>query len=146
MAIQTRSDLNNEPFVLDGSAEVTGDISLTASQGDLVQGAVLGEVTSTPGVFTLCGSAATDGSQFPKIILADLEVPDSGSVTTDLNGYTKGLFDENQLTFGAATDLDSRITISTDDSLDITMRDALRQMGIRLAPGISVSGYENPVI
>ena len=146
MTIQARADLNNEPFVLDGTAEFIGGISLTASQGDLVRGAVLGEVTITPGVYTLCAAASTDGSQFPKVILEDLEVDDSGSVTTDLNGYTKGLFDENQLTFGATTDLDSRIVTSTDDALDITMRDALRQMGIRLAPGISTSGYENPVL
>lgn len=142
MIIQVRSDNNNEPLVLDDSAEVVNDISLTASQGDLTKGAVLGEVTATPGVYSLCVVGAVDGSEFPKIILGE-DVDDIASVVENLIGYKKGLFDENQLTFGAATTLDSRIVISAADAVDITYRDALQQMGLRAAPGLSVSAYQN---
>ena len=140
--IQVRNDNNNEPFVLDDTAEIIDGISLTANQGDLTKGAVLGEVTATPGIYLLVDDGSTDGSQFPKLILAE-DVADDTSTITDISAYTAGLFDENQLSFGPGTDLDTRIVTSTDDALDITMRDAMRQMNLLLAPGISVSGYEN---
>jgi len=142
MTIQARNDLNNEPFVLGDDAEVIDDITIEASQGDLEVGAVLGEVTADPGVYKLCDHTATDGSQLPKLFLAE-EVADNVAQQSGKSAYRFGLFDENQLAFGGTTDLDSRLVLSTDDSLDATMRDCLRMFGLRTAPGVSVSGYEN---
>lgn len=107
--IQVREDNNNEPFVLDASAEVIDGVSLTASQGAITRGAVLGEVDATPGVYSLCDIASTDGSEIPKLLLATLDVADDASPTTGLQAYNGGLFDENQLVFGGTTDLDSRL-------------------------------------
>lgn len=111
--IQVRTNINNEPFVLDDSAEVVDGITLAASQGALVRGAVLGEVSATPGTYKLVDRAAQDGSNIPKKLLATKEVADSVAVTTNLSAYEEGLFDENQLAFGGDTDIDSRL----DDEL-----------------------------
>jgi hypothetical protein len=110
MSIQTRINNNNEPFVLDDTAEVIDGITLAASQGDLSGGyAVLGEVTATPGTYKVCDYAAEDGSQIPKLILATRGIIDDASPQTGLSAYTRGLFDENQLIFGGSTDLTSRL-------------------------------------
>ena len=111
--IQIRADIDNEPFVLDDTAEVIDGITLAASQGALVRGAVLGEVSATPGTYKLTNRAAQDGSNIPKLLLATREVDDDVAAQEDLSGYNEGLFDENQLAFGGDTDLDSRL----DDEL-----------------------------
>jgi len=142
MTIQSRIDNNNEPLVLSDDAEVRQGITIKASQGDLVAGAVLGEVTADPGVYALVDTTATDGSQLPKMILAE-DVADDAGQQTGITGYETGLFAEEKLTFGGTSDLDSRITLSTDDSLDITARDALRMMGLRTRTTVSLTGFEN---
>ena len=101
--IQVRANHDNEPFVLDDTAEVLDGITLAATQGDLTIGAVLGEVTATPGTYKLCDVLSTDGSEIPKLLLATPDVASDGSPTTNLSAYTSGLFDENQLVFGGAT-------------------------------------------
>ncbi len=106
--IQVRANHDNEPFVLDDTAEVLDGITLAAEQGDLTIGAVLGEVTLTPGTYKLCDAIATDGSEIPKLLLATPDVASDGSTTTNLSAYTTGLFDENQLVFGGSTDKDTR--------------------------------------
>lgn len=111
--IQIRADIDNEPFVLDDTAEVIDGITLAASQGALVRGAVLGEVSATPGTYKLVDRAAQDGSNIPKLLLATREVDDDASAQENLSAYNEGLFDENQLAFGGDTDLASRL----DDEL-----------------------------
>ena len=111
--VQIRADIDNEPFVLDDSAEVVDGLKLAASQGAITIGAVLGEVSATPGTYKLCDYTAQDGSNVPKKLLATPSVADSVSVTENLSGYNEGLFDENQLVFASGTDIDSRL----DDEL-----------------------------
>lgn len=108
MTIQVRANYDNEPFVLDDSAESKDGIILAASQGALTIGAVLGEITGTPGTYKLVNKVATDGSQLPKILLATPDVIDSVAVTENLSAYLKGLFDKNQLVFAAGTTIDDR--------------------------------------
>lgn len=148
MTIQVRNNNDNEPFVLDDTAEILDGITLAAEQGDLTIGAVLGEVTATPGTYRLVNLVgASDGSQLAKLLLATPDVASDGSTQT-VSAYSRGLFDENQLVFGGSTDLDSRLVIGSDAGFttSISMRDALRMFNIRVAPGISVSGPQNPVL
>jgi len=112
-AIQVRQNNNNEPFVMDDSAEVIDGIILAASQGALTIGAVLGEVSATPGTYKLVDYTAQDGSNIPKLLLATPDVANSISTTSNLSGYNEGMFDENQLVFADGTDIDSRL----DDEL-----------------------------
>ena len=111
MAYQIRADNDNEPFVLDDTAEVLDEITLAALQGDLTIGAVLGEVTATPGTYKLCDALATDGSEIPKLILATPDVDSDAATQENLSAYSGGLFDENQLVFGGDTDIDTRLNL-----------------------------------
>ena len=141
MSIQARVDINNEPLVLSDDAEVRTGITVEASQGDLVKGAVLGEVTADPGVYALLADvAAVDGTKIPKLILAEDVLNDAGQ-QTGITDYETGLFAEEKLTFGGVVDLDSRITVAT--GVDFSVRDALRQMGLRTAKTLSLTGFEN---
>lgn len=111
MAYQIRANNDNEPFVLDDTAEVLDGITLAAAQGDLTIGAILGEVTATPGTYKLCDAIATDGSEIPKLILATADVDSDASTQTNLSAYSGGLFDENQLVFGGDTDIDTKFNV-----------------------------------
>jgi len=141
--IQAREDINNEPFVLDDSAEVNDSLTLAANQGALTRGAALGEVTSS-GELAVVDGTATDGSQIPKYLLADESVPANTGATQTISGYTAGLFDEDQISFAStATTLTTQVVLSTDDSISSSMKDILRTYGIRTAPVISEGGLEN---
>ena len=111
--VQIRSDINNENFVLDDTAEVVDGITLAASQGALARGAVLGEISATPGTYNLVDRTALDGSNIPKLLLATREVANIAEAVENLSAYNEGLFDEKQLVFAGGTDLDSRL----DDEL-----------------------------
>lgn len=140
MAIQSRVDNVNEPLVIGYDAEVIDGITIEAAQGDLLAGAVLGEVTADPGVYALCDSAAVDGTQLPKLILSQ-DLANAVGQQTGQSGYMFGLFAAEKLTFGGTTTLESRLVIQTN--IDLTMRDALRMFGLRTANTVSLTGYEN---
>ena len=143
MDIQNRVDNTNEPLVLSDDARVRTGITIEAAQGDLVAGAVLGEVTADPGVYALVDVSAVDGTKFPKVILAEDVANDAGQ-QAGKTAYEGGLFAEEKLSFGGVPDtLDSRIVISTADNVDTTMRDALRMMGLFTAKNESLTGFEN---
>jgi hypothetical protein len=105
-AIQVRQNNTNEPLVMDSDAKVIYPITIAASQGALVAGAVLGEISGTPGTYKLVDKEATDGTQIPSLILATEAVANSVSTTTLQSGYSAGLFDSEQLSFAAGTDID----------------------------------------
>lgn len=140
MTVQARIDNNNEPLVLSDDAEVISGITIKAAQGDLLAGAVLGEVTATPGVYALVDSTAINGTQLPKLILSADLANDAGQQTGQ-SAYRLGVFAEEKLSFGGTTDLDSRLVLQTN--IDLTMRDALRMFGMRTATTVSLTGYEN---
>lgn len=138
--IQVRVDNNNEPLVLSSDARVRTGITIEAAQGDLVAGTVLGEITADPGVYQPVDATATDGSQLPKLILAEDVANDVGQ-QAGISAYESGLFAEEKLVFGGASDLDTRLVIETN--IDLTLRDALRMFGMFTAPTVSLSGFEN---
>lgn len=141
--IQVRTDNNNEPLVLSDNAILRQGIIIEASQGDLLAGAVLAEVTADPGVYILIDDvAAVDGTRFPKLILAE-DVADDAGQQSGISAYEIGSFSEEKLSFGGAVDLDSRIVVSAADFINMTVRDALRAMGIFTVKTDSLSGFEN---
>lgn len=141
--IQARVDNTNEPLVLSDDARVRTGITIEASQGDLVAGAVLAEVTADPGVYILIDDvAAVDGTRFPKLILAE-DVADNVAQQAGISAYKQGLFAEEKLSFGGVVDLDSRIVVSAADFINVTVRDALRMMGLDTAGTESLTGFEN---
>lgn len=139
--IQVRNDNDNEPLVLSDDAEVRTGFTLAASQGNLVPGTVLAEVTGTPGTYVVYEDvAAADGTKIPKLILADT-IADDASPTTGVSAYEKGLFAEEKLVFGGGVVLADRVTVAT--GVDHSVRDLLRQMGLRTANALSLTEFEN---
>lgn len=97
----------------------TRQIVLVSGQ-NLKRGALLGQIT-TGGKYTLALSASSDGSQAPKVILAeDTDATGGDRVTI---AYFGGVFDENAVIFGAGLTA-------------LTTREALRDVGIKLQPSI----------
>jgi Bacteriophage lambda head decoration protein D len=94
---------------------VTKMVTLTGA-GALVRGTVLGRITASDKYLTSL-SAAADGSQVPKAILAQDADATGGDVLVPV--YFTGEFNEDALVLGAAHTLAS-------------IRDGLRQMGIFL--------------
>ena len=95
---------------------VTDDVTVVSGQ-NLPRGAVLGKITAS-GKYTLCDSAASDGSQAPVCILAedcDASAGDKASVPV----YLSGEFAETSVSFGGT------------DTADIH-RAALRDLNIYL--------------
>lgn len=147
-SIQTRANNNNEPLVLDDGAELVAGVIIASGHTLLAAGTVLGEIgsgsTYVPVAITSGIASGVYGSNFPKLILAEDIAAASGQ--TEVSAYSMGLFSESKLAFGTDADLDTRIPLSTDDNHNVSMRDAMRQMGLRVASDISLTRFENPVI
>ena len=97
------------------------DIVTIASGQKLKRGAVLGQIIAS-GKFVLCDSAAADGSQAPKAVLAedcDASAGDAQAVV-----YLSGAFNQAACTFGGT------------DTAD-THRAALRDLNIYLKKSVS---------
>lgn len=76
---------------------VTDIVTLILGQ-NLARGAVLGKITAS-GKYTLCDSAAVDGSQAPVAILA--EACDASAADQPAVVYLSGAFNEGKLVFTA---------------------------------------------
>ncbi|PSY65653.1 head decoration protein [Escherichia sp. 20412-1] len=77
--------------------------TVTISGGEVYQrGTVLGRVTDS-GAFTLSVPSATDGSETPVAILADLADATSGDVLAGV--YVMGEFNANRVIFGEGWDI-----------------------------------------
>ena len=84
----------------------TREVTLTdlGGTGALVRGTVLGVITAS-GLYGISLTAAVDGSQTPRAILVADADPSGGDVSASI--YQAGQFDEGELTFGAAHDVDT---------------------------------------
>jgi len=96
------------------------DIVTVVTGQNLTRGAVLGKITAS-GKYSLCDSAAADGSQAPQVILA--EDCDASVADQQAPVYLSGAFQESALTFGGA------------DTAD-THRAALRDLNIYLKKSV----------
>lgn len=99
----------------------TDDIVVLTGQGVLVRGSVLGVVTAS-GKAKLSASAAADGSQNPKYILAETVDTTGGDVVAPI--YKSGAFNERAVTLGTGHTIAS-------------IRDALEDRGIYLRPTVA---------
>lgn len=94
--------------------------SITVDTGNLKRGALLGRITAT-GKYVLSLSAASDGSEVPRAILAeDTDATGADKVTV---GYLTGEFNIAAMTFGTG-----HTAVST--------KDGLRDLGIFLKTNV----------
>ena len=100
---------------------VTVQVTIASGAGAQPRGAVLGKVTAT-GKYIRSLSAASDGSETPRAILAQDVDATSGDVVA--TAYIKGEFNERALTIGTGHTADS-------------IRDALADKGIILRKSVA---------
>ena len=127
------SFLDNRPLVLGG--QVSEVRTLTASQGALVQGTVLGLVTAT-GNLRVCAIGNGDGSQVARFVLLHDVADDPATQAVEV--LIAGTVNGDQLTFDG-----------TDDVLDVVAatnlshRDSLRANGIIAVMGDDLYAWDN---
>lgn len=108
-------------LIVDGSVPIlTKAVKLSAGQGILQRGTVLGKITVS-GQYVVVNSANTDGSENADCILAD-DVDTTESVVAV--AYTSGHFNRKALVFGGS------------DTAD-THEARLRELGIFLSDNVS---------
>lgn len=100
--VQTETD-TPDVLIAGDMKRVTDEVVLISGQ-NLARGAVLGLITAS-NKFTLSLSAAGDGSEAPKLILA--EAVDATAGDKRAAAYRTGEFNEAALVFGAGHDADS---------------------------------------
>ncbi len=84
-----------------GDFPIVTDAVTILSGENLTRGAVLGKVTAS-GKYILCDTAAVDGSEDPKFILAE-DADASGGDLDDVPVYASGEFNDNKISLGGAT-------------------------------------------
>lgn len=77
---------------------------IIAAGQNLARGAVLGELTATPGTYEICDAGEDDGVQHPKMILA--EAVDATDEAKPGVAYRTGIFNPDALSFAVGTDID----------------------------------------
>ncbi|HET6499062.1 MAG TPA: head decoration protein [Coriobacteriia bacterium] len=127
------SFLDNRPIVLRGDAYETR--MLTAAQGDLVIGTVLGVVTAT-GNLRVCGIGNGDGSQVARMVLAQ-DAPNAAG-TQNVRVLIAGMVDGDQLTFSGV-----ETQFSVVAATNLTHRDSLRANGITAMHGDDLLAWDN---
>ena len=115
--------LNYDNLLASDYPAVTDEVTIVSGQ-NLAKGAVLGKITAS-GKYTLCDSAAVDGSQNPVAILAEDCDASGGDAVAAV--YLSGAFNQNALTFGG--------TDTADDH-----RVALRDLNIYLKKSLTTGG------
>ncbi len=106
----------NPDGLIAGDADIVSrDVTLISSAA-LLRGAVLGKITAG-GKYLLSASAAVDGSNVARAILAKDADASGGDVTASI--YDAGEFDEAKLNFGTGHTADS-------------VREDLRAVGVHL--------------
>lgn len=122
MSASITSTANNPDRLVANNAHLLVGQKITLISGqNLTRGALLGKIT-TGGKYTLSLSASSDGSQTPDMILAEDTDASAGDVVT--LAYSRGDFDQREITFGTAHTADS-------------VRETLRGKGIVLIPSVS---------
>lgn len=129
----TNSFLDNRPIVLRGDAYETR--VLTAAQGALVIGTVLGVVTAT-GNLRVCGIGNGDGSQVARMVLAQ-DAPNAAG-TQNVRVLIAGMVDGDQLTFSGV-----ETQFSVVAATNLTHRDSLRANGITAMHGDDLLAWDN---
>jgi len=85
-------------MILGGFPVRTRTVTVVSGAGELARGAVIGQITAS-GKYKLALDASGDGSETPRLILAEAVDATSGDVTA--LAYCTGVFDAAKLTFGA---------------------------------------------
>lgn len=146
MAVQTRLDVSNVPFIRNGTALVKyGTIVQDAGRsGDLVANTVLSYDPATAKWHPFTDETATDGTQFPKGINVHTitEAAIAAGDVADVAIWVKGeIVDSGQLVIENSLTLAT--VINAPAGINITVEECLRYTNIYVEDTVDVDGYEN---
>ncbi|MEP2977967.1 MAG: head decoration protein [Lentilitoribacter sp.] len=85
-------------LVIGGLPTATRKVTIASGEGVLKRGAVIGQVTADK-KYKLALAASADGSEDPRLILAH-DVDATAADVTDVDAYSMGEFNSNEMTFG----------------------------------------------
>lgn len=135
MAVQSRSDLTNKPFIRHGQARMRNAQTLLTNagrSGDLAQYTLMAQISASRKWVPFTNAAATDGSQLPRGIAFSTatEAAIKAGDVTPFSIYSGGefSFDENQLVIENSLTLNTVITVPTN--ISTTVREFLREQGM----------------
>jgi hypothetical protein len=149
MGVQGRTNLTNAPFIRHGRARMYQFATLAQDvgrTGNLVPYTLMAQKAADGQWVPFSNPAAIDGTQYPtgisyyEVAEADIQA----GVVTPFSVYKGGgsfSFDEAQLVFEGAHDLDTIITAPTN--LAITVREWLTSIGMNPVAVDAKDGYEN---
>ncbi len=139
-SFESRVDLDNRSWVVKG-ARTRGGFTLKTDVAVYEEGTVLAQQTADDKLVPLINLSATDGTKAPKYILKS-EVDATGGDIADVVVYELGEFYEFGIVLRNSLTLDDDyVTLATNFAL--TIRQALRMMGMNLRASIDIDGPEN---
>jgi hypothetical protein len=148
MAVQSRSNNQNIPFIRGGNAYDEDDQSIAenpARTTDLLFGTVMAKVAASQEWVPFTDETAVDGSAIPQGIYIGEDIAAADIVS----GYSgakilvggRCIVDEDQLVLENSKTLATVITVGTTDLR--TVKDHLEDVGIFVTEPIDIDEYEN---
>lgn len=131
---QMTADYDISNLVLGQNSFIKGSITASGSDIDLLQGMVMGRISSTQKLVPLDASA-TNGSQYPVgICLIDAKIINGTSV--DITLVNKGRIEEQKINFLGAETLDSVVS-------GRILRDWINDIGLELILSEELTNFDN---
>lgn len=139
MAYQSRTNHDISSFVVK-NARVRGGYTLKQDATVYAKLTLLAQVAADLKLVPFTDETAVDGTKFPKFILVNEHNAISADVT-NVEVYELGEFLDRGIVIRNSKTLDTKINIAT--GYDLTVRQALQQMGIYFREDIDLDGPEN---
>lgn len=131
---QMTADYDISNLVLGQNSFIKGSITASGSDIDLLQGMVMGRISSTQKLVPLDASA-TNGSQYPVgICLIDAKIINGTSV--DITLVNKGRIEEQKINFLGTETLDSVVS-------GRILRDWINDIGLELILSEELTNFDN---
>jgi hypothetical protein len=147
MGVQTRTDLTNQPFRLEGTGKSINAVLLQdAGRGTtaLERNTLMAQIAASGKWVPFSDETATDGSQFPRGIIeatvtgAELVAGDVEDIPILVGDIT---VDQNQLVIENSKTLATVINVPAN--INTRVDSFLRSVGIYLQDTIDADGFEN---
>lgn len=137
---QSTSQLDTSQIIKAGGIQRGGFTVAQYATGVIPAGTVMGQVTASGKLLPITSVTATDGTKFPKFITIDA-IDATGGDVTGVTVYTIGRVNESKVNLENSLTIDTFITLETNFA--VTIRQALRMMGLNVEASTYISEYEN---
>jgi len=147
MGVESRQDVTNVAFFLDGSEKYKDNETIAQDagrSGDMLAKTVMARDPSTKKWVPFTDETAADGTQFPRGILkkdiaeADIQAGDVTGVPITIIGV---IVDVQQLVIENSKTLDT--VINSPAGINLTVEDKLREVGLVVESTIDIDEFEN---